>query len=346
MKPVVKVVHGPNGWGGPFTLTETETQTVVASITGGGIHPIAERIAELLGVPAVDGFKNKVEPENMIVAVVDCGGTARCGVYPKYGVKTIDVIPIGPSGPLAKFINEENFCSGVLVEEIQLIEGDEAITAAVEADVESAILASEPSASAKFAAEGSKVSKEAAQEEEEEKQGGFVGLIAGMGKAVGGVVNTFYQAARDSLDIIIRNIIPFMMFISVIVGIINYTGIGNILANVIKPLAGSLPGLLVLSIICSLPFLSPVLGPGAVIAQIIGVLLGNEIGKGTIPTQYALPALFAINAQVGCDFLPVALTLAEAEDATTNIGVPAILFSRLITGPITVIIAYLFSFGM
>ena len=167
-----------------------------------------------------------------------------------------------------------------------------------------------------------------------------------MGKAVGGVVNTFYQAARDSLDIIIRNIIPFMMFISVIVGIINYTGIGNILANVIKPLAGSLPGLLVLSIICSLPFLSPVLGPGAVIAQIIGVLLGNEIGKGTIPTQYALPALFAINAQVGCDFLPVALTLAEAEDATTNIGVPAILFSRLITGPITVIIAYLFSFGM
>lgn len=345
MKPVVKVVHGPNGWGGPFTLCETETQTVVASITGGGIHPIAERIAELLGVPAVDGFKNKVEPENMIVAVVDCGGTARCGVYPKYGVKTIDVIPIGPSGPLAKFIKEDNFCSGVVVEEIQLVEGSEAVAASVEANVEATVLASEPSASGNVV-ESAKATKAANQPEEEDEQKGIMGAIARMGKAVGGVVNTFYQAARDTLDIILKNIIPFMMFISCIVGIINYTGIGNILANVIKPLAGSLPGLLVISIFCSLPFLSPVLGPGAVIAQIIGVLLGNEIGKGTIPVQYSLPALFAINAQVGCDFLPVALTLAEAENETINIGVPAILFSRLITGPITVIVAYIFSFGL
>lgn len=137
-----------------------------------------------------------------------------------------------------------------------------------------------------------------------------------------------------------------MMFISVIVGIINYTGIGTILANFVKPLAGSLPGLLALSIFCGLPFLSPVLGPGAVIAQIIGVLLGNEIGKGTIPVSYALPALFAINSQVGCDFIPVALTLAEAEEETTAVGVPAQLFTRLVTGPIAVIIAFIFSFGL
>ncbi len=338
MNPVVKVKHGPNGWGGPFTLTATETQTVVASITGGGIHPIAARIAELLGVPAVDGFKNKVEPENMIVAVVDCGGTARCGVYPKYGVKTIDVIPIGPSGPLAKFIREDNFCSGVLVEEIVLAGGDEAAEAAMQASLESAVLASEQSASAKVGAP--------VEEAKEEGQGGFVGMIASMGKKIGAVVNTFYQAARDSLDIVLKNILPFMMFISVIVGFINYSGVGTILANLIKPLAGSLPGLIVMSIFCSLPFLSPVLGPGAVIAQIIGVLLGNEIGKGTIPVRYALPALFAINGQVGCDFLPVALTLAEADDETINNGVPTILFSRLITSPITVVIAFLFSIGM
>ncbi|MBE6828991.1 MAG: PTS sorbitol transporter subunit IIB, partial [Ruminococcaceae bacterium] len=121
---------------------------------------------------------------------------------------------------------------------------------------------------------------------------------------------------------------------------------GNVLANAIKPLAGSLPGLLGLSVFCAIPFLSPVLGPGAVIAQVIGVLLGVQIGKGTIPPSYALPALFAINSQVGCDFLPVALTLAEAEPETVETGVPAMLFSRLITGPIAVLVAFLLSFGL
>lgn len=334
MKPVVKIEHGPNGWGGPLIVCETETQNVVASVTGGGIHPIAQRIADLLNVPAVDGFKNKVNPENIIVAVVDCGGTARCGVYPKMGVKTIDILPIGPSGPLAKFINENNFCSGVDPADIRIIEGGEAEAAANEAQAESAVIASEKSASASAAPINTS----------EEK--GIMNVISKMGRAVGGVVNTFYQAARDTLDIVIKNIIPFMMFISVIVGIINYTGIGTVLANFVKPLAGSLPGLLALSIFCGLPFLSPVLGPGAVIAQIIGVLLGNEIGKGTIPVSYALPALFAINSQVGCDFIPVALTLAEAEEETTAVGVPAQLFTRLVTGPIAVIIAFVFSFGL
>jgi len=74
--------------------------------------------------------------------------------------------------------------------------------------------------------------------------------------------------------------------------------------------------------------------------------LGVEIGLGHIPAQYALPALFAIDAQVGCDFIPVGLALGEAEPETTEIGVPAVLTSRLITGPVAVVLAYIASIGM
>lgn len=170
--------------------------------------------------------------------------------------------------------------------------------------------------------------------------------LQNLGRAVGVVVQALYQAGRDSTDQIIKNIIPFMAFIAMIIGIINYTGIGNIIANTLAPLASNIVGLLIMTFIVGLPFLSPVLGPGAVIAQVIGTLLGVQIGQGNIPPQMALPALFAINPQVGCDFIPVGLSLGEAEPETVEIGVPAVLFSRVITGPIAVIIAWLASFGM
>ena len=176
--------------------------------------------------------------------------------------------------------------------------------------------------------------------------GGISALLTKIGRSVGGVVGTLYQAGRDTVDTVIRNVIPFMAFISFIIGLILATGIGDCIAKGIKGSASSLPGLLLISIVCALPVLSPLLGPGAVIAQIVGTLLGVEIGKGNIPAQYALPALFAINPQVGCDFIPVGLALGEAEPETVEVGVPAVLFSRLVTGPLSVVIAYFASFGL
>lgn len=176
--------------------------------------------------------------------------------------------------------------------------------------------------------------------------GGIAAVLTKIGRSVGGVVGTLYQAGRDTVDTVIRNVIPFMAFISFIIGLILTTGVGDWIAKGIKGSASSLPGLLLISLVCALPVLSPLLGPGAVIAQIVGTLLGVEIGKGTIPAQYALPALFAINPQVGCDFIPVGLALGEAEPETVEVGVPAVLFSRLVTGPLAVVIAYFASFGL
>ena len=59
-----------------------------------------------------------------------------------------------------------------------------------------------------------------------------------------------------------------------------------------------------------------------------------------------LPALFAINCQCACDFIPVGLGMTEAEPETTQIGISAVTLSRFATGWIRILIAILFSIGL
>ena len=82
-------------------------------MTGGGIHPVAQKIADLTGGEAFDGFKSNAPFDKIAVAVIDCGGTAQVGVYPMKKVPTVDVHATSPAGPLAMFIKEDIFVSGV-----------------------------------------------------------------------------------------------------------------------------------------------------------------------------------------------------------------------------------------
>jgi len=332
MYKTIKINAGDGGWGGPLTVTPTEKCHTVLSVTGGGVHPIAQAIADMSGGVAVDGWKTTLPDEEIMVAVVDCGGTARCGVYPKKGIFTVNLMPVGQSGPLAQFITPEIYCSAVKEKDIEVL-GD--------APEEAAAAAAKPAED-----KGPKTKAEAKAEIAAANEGKKQGFVVRLGKGVGYVVGQFFQAGRDTIDMVIKNILPFMAFTSTILGIISASGLGNVIAKTIAPLCGTLPGMLVICFICSLPFLSPILGPGAVIAQIVGTLLGSQFAMGAIPAQYALPALFAIDGQVGCDFIPVGLSLGEAEPETIEYGVPAVLFSRIVTGPLSVLIAFAFSIGM
>jgi PTS system glucitol/sorbitol-specific IIB component len=115
----VKVTKGRGGWGGPLTIKPTDDKPLIASITGGGIHPVAQRIADLTGGEAFDAFSSSAPFDKMAVAVIDCGGTARVGVYPMKKVLTVDIHATSPAGPLAQFITEELFVSGVKPDDIE-----------------------------------------------------------------------------------------------------------------------------------------------------------------------------------------------------------------------------------
>lgn len=334
----VNIVKGHGGWGDGLTLTPTAEKKIVLSVTGGGIHPIARHIAELSGAQAVDGFKNHVEDEKVLAAVINCGGTARIGVYPKKRIPTVDIYPGSPSGPLAKYITADIFVSDVGAGQITLAEGEEATSS--EAGAAGAASA------AGAAGAGTQVTEETEETtyEETPENKGFTGLVVKFGGAIGYVINTLLAAGRQSIDIMLKTVIPFMAYVGLLIGFVNYTGLSDLIAQGVSPLASNPLGLLLLSVIVALPFLSPILGPGGAIAQVVGVLMGTQIGAGALPVQYALPTLFAIDGQVGADFIPVGLSLGEAKPETVSVGVPAVLFTRLVTSPIAVLIAYGASF--
>ena len=80
----IRVERGNGGFGGPLVITPTEQRNKVMFITGGGAEPeCLDKIVELTGLTPVNGFKTNCPEEELALVIIDCGGTLRCGIYPK-----------------------------------------------------------------------------------------------------------------------------------------------------------------------------------------------------------------------------------------------------------------------
>ena len=310
----VKIIAGSNGGGGPVLIKPTNERNKIVYIAGGSVPAIAVKLAEMTGAELIDGFKSSVSDSEVCAFVIDCGGTLRCEIYPKKGIPTINILSAWKSS-----LNAALYVSAVDESCLFFADGSE----------------QETLSNAQTFDTSKKISEQMT-----------VGKGASIGQKIGMLIGVILQTGREVVQTAIETWIPFMLMTATLIGIILKSGVGDIIANALSIFAGNIGGLIALSLITSLPFVSPFLGPGAVISQTIGVLIGTLIGNGSIPPHLALPALFAINSQAAADFIPTGLGLAEADPDTVTVGVPSVLLGRFLTGAPTVLLAYLASFAL
>ncbi|ECA8884865.1 PTS sorbitol transporter subunit IIB, partial [Salmonella enterica] len=188
----VLIPPGPGGYGKGLWLPVASGKKVL-SLTGREIHPVAIEIGALTESEVVNGFSD-IPPDNDILCVViNCAGSLRCGLYPQKGIPTINVLPTWRAGPLAQFISEDNYVSGVTIEQLVLVDTAEAPDGEPEPVSVTAprIITTPPPARGA------------------EK---LVRMVERTGTAVGHVIALLFAASREAVDVSLRNVIPFMAF--------------------------------------------------------------------------------------------------------------------------------------
>ena len=384
----ITIVRGDGGYGGPITVTPTEERhTVLYMIGGGQVPEPLGKILQLSGMEAVDGNKESFPDEKVALAIIDCGGTLRCGIYPGKGIPTVNIKATGKSGPLAKYMTPDLYVSSVTSHEVSA--GEAAATEATAAETAAREATAAEAAATKAAATKAAPAERSVAEAEtiaaverttqtnvtdvtdapeesgrtvtdvtdaseesgrtvtsSEKAGYLWNKLLEPVMTVSKVISIFQQSARDAVRTCLEMILPFMGFAALFIGLCRGSGLTQFLAGMMEPMGGSLAGLMGIGILCSVPGLSAVLSAGAVAAQMFSTVVGDLIAAGSIPPAMALPALFAINCQCACDFIPVGLGMEEAKPETVQVGIAAVTISRFVTGWIRILIAVVFSIGL
>lgn len=218
----VLIPPGPGGYGKGLWLPVGSGKKVL-SLTGREIHPVAIEIGALTESEIVNGFSD-IPPDNDILCVViNCAGSLRCGLYPQKDIPTINVLPTWRAGPLAHFITEDNYVSGVTMEQLVLVDTAEAPDGEPETTQEPAprvITAPPPPHGA-------------------EK---LVRMVEQTGTTVSHVIALLFAASREAVDVSLRNVIPFMAFVSLLIALVQETALGSLIAHALTPLANSLGG--------------------------------------------------------------------------------------------------------
>jgi PTS system glucitol/sorbitol-specific IIC component len=67
-------------------------------------------------------------------------------------------------------------------------------------------------------------------------------MVEQTGTAVGHVIALLFAASREAVDVSLRNVIPFMAFVSLLIALVQETALGSLIAHALTPLANSLWG--------------------------------------------------------------------------------------------------------
>ncbi|ENZ7914691.1 PTS sorbitol transporter subunit IIB [Klebsiella aerogenes] len=321
---MIRIPPGPGGYGTGVWLP-LRSGKVVLSLTGQDIHPVAIELAALTESELVNGYARLPQDEQILCVVLNGSASLLCGLYPQKQIPVINVHPGRYSGPLSVFITEINTVTGVTLEQLTRAEKD-IFPDPEPRPVTTPLIRHQPAPAGRLKT--------------------LAGMEVRLMMWAGELLPLLRDATRDAIQVALRDIIPFMALIALLMAMAEDSTLGATMAHLLRPLMSSVWGLLLLSLICSFPLLSPLLGPGAAFTQLVGIIIGTQIGAGTLPPALALPALFAINVQVGCDFIPVGLATQAATTTTLACGVPAFLLSRQLTGPLAVFAGWICATGL